>query len=571
MGDLQAITDLDVGLVDRAQARQIHSRCADSLASMLAQFGVRQAFGVLGGGIAQFHASLRTAGIDVIHGRHEAGAAFMAIEAQLASDAPVVVFTTTGPGATNVLTGLVSAAWEGAKLIAVVGGTDVHQRGRGAFQETGPHSLCVGAWLGGAAPIEELTLESPTQLAWLYRRLRGGLRRSGGYLASLTFPLGVQASPATPYRRALVRRPHLRPEPALVNDVREQLRDGDFVMWVGFGARKDAAAVRELAQRSGAYVMCSARAKGIFPESHPQYLGVTSMFGGHARVREHMLEHRPRCVLVLGSRLSQATSSFDLGLCPRERFIHVDIDSSVFGLAYPEVETIGVQAEIGLLIDDLLRQWPTRVHSVPAKAPRPSAPPPDSEPVHPRALMAAIQRVVVEGSNAIVLTDAGNSFAWGNAELRFDEPRRYRTTSSFAVMTSATSGVVGAALGSGRTAVAIAGDGAMLMANEISTAVEHRVDAKWIVLNDASYGMVHHGMVAVGLTPRDTRLPRTNFELLATALGATGLRVTRASELDDALRRMLATPGPVILDVAIDPRVAPPFGRRNNVLNKGWE
>jgi acetolactate synthase-1/2/3 large subunit len=565
MGENHAIAGLDVGL------RETGLNCADSLAAMLAQFGVRKAFGVLGGGIAHFHASLRAAGIEVIHARHESGAAFMATELHFASDAPVVVFTTTGPGATNVLTGLVSAAWDGAKLIAVIGGTDLHQRGRGAFQETGPQSLQVGAWVNRDASLDAMTLEGPSQLSSVYRRLRAGLRQPGGYLASVTLPLGVQTCPSNSYRRTLARRPQLRPSPALINEVHERLRDGDFVIWAGFGARKAAAAVRELAERSGVHVMCSARAKGAFPESHPQYLGVTSMFGGDTRVREHMLVQRPRNVLVLGTRLGQSTSCFDAALRPRQCFIHVDIDSSAFGLAYPEIETFGVQAEVGPLLEGLIRRWPARRPVQLLPRPRTSVPVDDGGPVHPLALMAAIQRVVVEGSDAIVLTDAGNSFAWGNAELRFDEPRRYRTTSGFAAMTSATAGVVGAALGSGRPAVAIAGDGAMLMTNEVSTAVEHGVDAKWIVLNDASYGMVHHGMVAIGLEPMDASLPRTNFEMLATALGATGLRVTRASELDEALRRMLAIPGPVILDVAIDPRPAPPFGRRNTALSKGWE
>jgi acetolactate synthase-1/2/3 large subunit len=83
--------------------------------------------------------------------------------------------------------------------------------------------------------------------------------------------------------------------------------------------------------------------------------------------------------------------------------------------------------------------------------------------------------------------------------------------------------------------------------------------------------MVRHGMVAVGLEPTDTGMPRTSFELLARALGARGRTVQSASELDAALEWMLATPGPVILDVTIDPRPAPPFGRRNAVLTRAWE
>lgn len=549
--------------------------CADAIAQMLVDFGVRRAFGVIGGGIAQLYASLRAAGIETVHARHETGAVFMAIEAHFASDAPVVVFTTTGPGVTNALTGLVAAAWDGAKIISLTGLTELDHRGRAAFQETLPKSLDMTAWIGNNTRTADLTLERAEQLPALRRRLAAGLSGPGGYLANIGLSVNVQTAPANRAATAAKPKPSrdAKMSPAFVGHVRERLRSGDFVIWAGFGARRYASKLRELAERSGAPVMASARAKGVFPESHPQYLGVTGMFGSHMSVQRYFQARRPEHVLVLGSRLGQITSCFDQAYLPRSALIHVDTDPSVFGLAYPKVQTIGIQADIGVLIDALLDLWPART-SPPTMRRRivePALCAAEPRAVHPRALMAAVQRVVVEGSNATVLAEAGNSFAWANAELCFDEPGRYRTVSGFASMTAVTSGVVGAALASPKPAVAIVGDGAMLMSNEVSTAVEHRANAKWIVLNDSSYGMVRHGMDAVGLEPTDTGMPQTNFEMLAQALGATGRTVRRPSELDAALAWMLATPGPVILDVMIDPCPAPPFGRRNAILNRAWE
>lgn len=541
---------------------------------MLADLGVRRAFGILGGGIALFCGALRDVGIEVIHTRHESGAAFMACEAHFVTDEPVVVFTTTGPGATNAITGMVSAAWDGAKLIVVTGGTNASQRGRLAFQETGPDSLDISGWLSSTTNYLRSTINHGSELAGLGERLAAGLASPSGFLANVTFPLETQAAQTSAQtERSDPPRPLPRLSAAAVERVYRRLRGGNFVIWLGFGARRASAAIREFAERTGAPVMCSARAKGVFPESHPQYLGVTGMFGGQPWVQSYFRSRRPDYVLVLGSRLGQNTSCFDSALAPERAFIHVDVDPAVFGLAYPEVETLGVTAEISELVEALTELWPPpgRAVQVVKPAPAPIEEANEVGLVHPRSLMAAVQHVVVERTTALVMSDTGNAFAWANAELRFDQPGRYRTASAFASMTNASSGVVGAALASGAPAVALVGDGAMLMGNEISTAVGLGLPAKWIVLNDACYGMIRHGMIAIGMEPIETAIPPVNFALLATALGALGLRVERASELDAALELMMATPGPVVLDVAIDPNQAPPFGRRNAVLSKGWE
>jgi acetolactate synthase I/II/III large subunit len=558
---------------DRTSARaRPQTSGADAFARMLFDLGVRRAFGLFGGAIAQVCAAMRRVGIEIVHARHESGAVFMAAEAHFASDEPVVVFTTTGPGASNAITGLISAAWDGAKLIAVTGGTDLPQRGRTAFQETGTEAFDISGWIGEGPRYLHQALESEAELAQLGPRLAEGLAHPGGFLATITMPLGVQQG-RTSTRPTAPRSPAVeRVSAEQIGQIIERLEQGPFVIWLGHGARKAAPAIRKLAERAGMPVIASPRAKGVFPETHPLYLGVTGMFGGHSWVSSYFRAQRPEHVLVLGTRLGQTTSCFDSAFTPRRGFIHVDVDASVFGAAYPEVETLGVTADVGDVVEALIERWPSS-HSVPRpkRGFEPFAAADRDGPVHPRSLMAAVQRVVVEGSNAMVLSDTGNAFAWANHELRFDSPGRYRTATAFASMTKATSGVVGAALASGGTAVALVGDGAMLMGNELSTAVKHGADAKWIVLNDASYGMVHHGMIAIGMEPFETAIPPTNFELLAVALGAQGLRVRRPEELDAALATMLATPGPVVVDVDIDPRVPPPFRNRNETLGKGWE
>jgi acetolactate synthase-1/2/3 large subunit len=258
-------------------------------------------------------------------------------------------------------------------------------------------------------------------------------------------------------------------------------------------------------------------------------------------------------------------------LVPEDGLIHVDLDPDVFGSAYPGVPTLGVQGEIGAFLEELLLQLPERPsRPLPLALVRPR----DEEleerehgAVRPSFLMQMIQRVVVEGSDAVVLTEAGNSFALGSHHLRFETPMRYRVSTSFGSMGQASTGVIGAALAC-KKAVAIVGDGAMLMNNEINTAANYGVGAVWIVLNDARYGMIEQGMESVGWQPFETDFPRTDFVAVARAMGGDGVRVDCEADLEAALQAGLASLGPFLIDVIIDPTECPPAGRRNQSLQR---
>jgi acetolactate synthase-1/2/3 large subunit len=340
-----------------------------------------------------------------------------------------------------------------------------------------------------------------------------------------------------------------------------------LAIWVGFGARGAAAEIRELATRTDAVVMASPRGKGVFSEQHPRYLGVTG-FGGHdfaARYRAFA----PEALLVLGTRLGEMTSFWDARLVPPAGLIHVDVDDSAFGTAFPDVPVRGVRAEIRALCEALVHRLPAAgSHVVPPPPAVEEPPAPRPGPVRPSMLMRAIQHVIVDGSDATVLTEAGNAFAWTTHLLRFDTPGRYRVSTGFGAMGMATAGVVGVAHATNRRAVAVVGDGAMLMHQEVSTAVAHRVPTIWIVLNDGRYGMIEQGMRALGWTPFAVELGSHDFVALARAVGADGVRVETEVELDAALRRAIAAPGPFVVDVRTDPSETAPFGMRNQNLSR---
>lgn len=549
-----------------------NAQVAATIVSRLEALGVRQAFGVVGGGVARLAEAIHKSTIRFTHTCHETGAALMAAEAYFATNQPAVIVTTTGPGLANASAGLAMAAWEGAKVLCIAGSTPARGRGRCSFQETA--ALSAEELSDGAFPrIETFHLESADQLPRLMRRLAHYWAGPRGGVARLLVAPEVQAAEVEVRPSSIAPAPMRSVSEDVIEDVSRRLQQSS-VIWVGFGARHAAPLVRELAERTGARVMSSPRAKGIFPENHPQYIGVTGLFGGQEGPYRAFEEERPKHLIVLGSRLGEATSCFADEFTPSESIVHVDLDPTTFGVAYASPETLGVEMDIGDFLSRL-RVWlpavapPTTRHSQ-LRTVR-DAQVEGGTPVSPRALMSSVQRVVVERSDAVVFADPGNAFAWTNLLLRIDEPFRYRVGPTYGAMTHAVCGAVGATLASGKPSVALVGDGSMLMNNELTTAVRERLNVTWVILNDSSYGMVRHGMKAIGMEPFGVEFSHTDFAAMAKAVGAEGCRVKDASELDEALTNALAHAGPSVIDVLIDREEVPPFGNRNARIKKESE
>jgi acetolactate synthase-1/2/3 large subunit len=615
--------------VATAKPRREPSTVVAALTEHLADLGVEQAFGVSGGAIALFFDALVDSTIRLCHFRHETGAAFAALEAFFASGKPTVVFTTTGPGLLNSLTGLTAARWDGAKVILISGATTSPQRGRWATQETSSYTLPQdGLYTQGPIFDFAVRVESPAELPEVFRRLALGLAQPGGFVGHVSMPMGVQSKRIDqPHAKSFL---SLSAPAAAADDVRDcarRLKQGTFAIWAGFGAVGAADRVLELVERTGARIFCSPRAKGVVPENHPNFLGVSGL-GGHSEVTHYMVTRRPHWLLVLGSRLGEPTSFWDRDLLPVEGLIHVDLDPEVPGTAFPDFKTIGVHSEIGHFLDALLlhfldhRAEPTEAEARAAEAEwsqkalesgpiavaaileDPAASPCEERqagrdsadedldggdddleprggqiPVRPRVLMRAIQRHVVCGSDAIVLAECGNSFAWCNHHLSFPDPGRYRVSTLFGSMGHAAAGVVGSALARGGKAVAVVGDGSMLMNCELSTAVQYRAKAVWVVLNDAGYGMCRDGHRALGLTDEEVDIPRVDFVAMARSVGADGVLLETEDQVDEAMRQAMAADGPFVVDVRIDTSDPSPLLKRFESLIKqgnsknvaGWE
>ena len=542
-----------------------------ALADVLWQLGVRDAFGVCGREIGAFWSALRqTTGteheIATLHARHENGAGYAAYGCWAVSDRPVAAFATTGPGLTNIITSLVMARVAGAKLILLSAATSARERGRLGIQDTSPRGFYIPElYREGTLFDVAATIDTPSELDTLAGQLAMGVAAPTGFMAHLAISTALQtelvaAIPAVPQHR------HTAPAPApqLVEELLGRLAR-PFAVCVGWGARHYAEAIKHLLDLTGAPVVCSPRGLGIV-DTHPQFLGVIGN-GGRDDTLGALAARAPESLLILGSGGGEATSGWQPHLMPPGGCIHVDLDPGVFARAYPGTPALAVQADIGEVLTALLARGGGLVRR-PFTPDRRSAAPLRLVPVrgpveiHPAFVMDVIQRVVVAATDMPVLADAASAMFWGARHLTFAQPGRWLVENRFGAMGAAAAAVVGAAQGRRGPALAIVGDGAMHMQDEISTAVRYGVPAVWIVLNDSGMGIVRTGMLRNGWTDHDADYPPADFAAVARAKGAEGVRVTREEDLEAALRYALALGRPVVVDVVIDQTVQPPIGAR---------
>jgi acetolactate synthase-1/2/3 large subunit len=294
-------------------------------------------------------------------------------------------------------------------------------RGRFAIQESGPQTLPRGLYESGALFHVAHRLDDERDWPDVARQLARGVEGRGGFVAHVAVPTAVQSArverasaarggdggvtrgtavaSATGSMSGVGSASGEAPSSDAVQSCLRALVDQPFAVWVGFGARGAPNEILALLERTGAAVFCTPRGKGIVPEAHPRFIGVTGI-GGHETVPAWVAEHAPARVLVLGSRLGEPSSLFDPRFVPRRGFVHVDIDAEVPGRAFPEAATLPVVADVAALLRELLPRMPARSALPPALPVPPPISPADAPTVpgriHPAALMDAVQRQVVE-------------------------------------------------------------------------------------------------------------------------------------------------------------------------------
>ena len=543
--------------------------------------GVDHVFGIPGGPIMPLYAALEEAGgIRLILTKHEEGAAFMADGYARASGRVGVCCVTTGPGATNALTGLAVSQSDHVPVLLLSAQVPTHRFGKGAFQEASPETVDLVSLFKPATKHSTMIhhpASAGTQLRSVLRTMTSGCPGP----AHLSLPLdyagqSVANDVLAPARYRFGGRVFDR---EAVKEAARLLLDAKSpVLLAGQGVNLSRAwhPLRSLAERLSMPVATTFKAKGALPEDHPLSLGVFG-WSGAERARDAVLGPETDLVFVVGSSLGEASSC---GWDPRlagKLLLQADADPERIGRNFP-VRTALV-GDAGTVLIELLYQVERLLKLCPELEPRRQAPPPPEESaieearagrLMPQAVLRELRQALPR--DAALFVDNGTIRLWSAQHFPVYEENSFFVNMGMASMGYAVAGAIGGRLARpDRPVVALCGDAAFAMnGTEVHTAVEHDAPVVWVVVNNGGLGMIHHG----GRMQFGREFGWTAFRQpidaagMAEALGAHAYRASRPGELEEAVREALRLRRPAVVDAAVELSEAPPMGARVKALER---
>jgi len=529
------------------------------LVTSLAEVGATQVFGVVGDALNPFTDAIRRdKRMQWLGVRHEEGAALAATGQAKLTGRLGVCAGTTGPGANHLLAGLYEACRDHAPVLAIsgevptrLGGIDYLQAADHvqSFRDACVYAASINSPDAAAAQIHEA-------IAAAY-----GLRG----VALLNIPQDVFGAKTTmgPLSLSTLRiRPEFTPaESDIEAAVRLIDEAGSVVLFVGHGGANATAEISALARKLNAPIVHTYRALELFAFDDPQVIGGLGLIGSKAG---YDAVHECDLLLMIGS--DYPYTEF---LPKKAKVIQIDeraqaigrrlpVTQAVVGSSRPSVAAIAARVaekSSHSFLKSAQKSWSSWMTMLEEKA----DPGRSKDRIHPQALARAVSDAAAD--DAAFCVDTGEVTLWSANWLR---PRgRQRITGSF------NNAAVGVALGMAngiqaldkqRQVIALCGDGgfAMLM-QEFVTSAQHGLPIKVFIYNNAGWGLVHLEMEEAGLPvfTKGATFKNPDFALFAQACGGRGFRITRPEALRSTVAEALATPGPVIVDVVVDPSEIP--------------
>jgi acetolactate synthase-1/2/3 large subunit len=529
-----------------------------TLLRTLANHGVRTAFGIPGGTASPiFDGLLDVPEIRYVASRHEAMSGFAAVGYARATGLPALVLTTSGPGLTNAITGMAAATLEELPIIFLSGEVASTAVARGALQDGSQAGLdavgMVRSMTRWATTLQSPDAASATaERAW---QLATG-DRPGPVFIGVPLDVGGRASSA-PVHLASSLRTAATPSTLACQKAAKLLRGARRpLLLLGNGARQSAREAREFAERLALPVVATCHAKGVFPETHPLYLGLIGV-GQHPSVTEYLSEP-PDVVCIVGSRLGDvATNGWQLPIAGAEDTIQIDRDPLLIGRNVPV--SLGIVGDARQALAQMLDAIPAE--RIPPARPiagcrsaRAALAQSDAVPLKPQRVLSALSEAFPD---AVWCSDIGEHLTMALHYLRVDDPSRFHAMTGFGSMGSGIGSAIGIKVARpDATVVAICGDGGLAMyAGEILTCVENGIGLIFAVFNDGCWNMIEQGFRSVyGRIPPALPSRIADLAVVARGFGAVGLTVRQPGDLDPRrLRRFASTTRPVILDIRIDP------------------
>lgn len=522
------------------------------IAHALEAEGVQTIFGYPGGTIMPFYDALVDSKLQHILVRHEQGAALAANGYARASGKVGVCVATSGPGASNLVTGIADAMLDSVPMVCLTGQVATSLIGTDAFQEldvfgmTMPivkHSFLVRR-------VEDL----PHVLSEAFRIAREG--RPGPVLIDL--PKDVQVNDAShlpDHVPAVVQRPPA-PAQAAIAEALAAIAGAEKPVIYGGGGIALAGAVdafRQFVEASGIPTVLTLRGLGALPANHGNYLGMLGMHGTRAA---NMAVQDSDLLIVVGARFDDRATGKLAEFAPFARVIHLDADA--YEISKLRTADIAIPGDVATSLQALsgarssCYAWKARCASNRERFGfRYDAPGSD---IYAPALLKRLSEVAP--ADTIIACDVGQHQMWVAQHCRFNHPRNHLTSGALGTMGFGLPAAMGAQFACpDRTVVLVSGDGSFMMnVQELATLARTRMPVKIVLLDNSALGMVRQWQ-ELFFAERYSEIDLSDnpdFAALAKVFGIPARRIELRDQVDDALAELLATPGPALLHVAID-------------------
>jgi acetolactate synthase-1/2/3 large subunit len=563
---------------------------SDLIVEYLEQFGVEYVFGIPGTPLGPLFDALarseRKGGPRAVLTRHEAGAAFIADGYARESGRIGVCCSTTGPGATNLITGVASAYAEQVPMLVLTPQTKIPEFSFGCFQDSSRDGVDIMSMFDHCTRYNSMVTH-PNQLE---KKLAAALTAALGTPkgpAHLSIPMDIFAAEAQgPLSfsglHSLLSARKTTVDGAALERLGEEVlsvvkRGGRIVLLAGHNAIGAGSEITRFAELVGAAIVTTPRGKAAINPYHPLARGV---FGcaGHASARQALADDKVELILAVGSNLGEwSTSKWDPVLM-NDRMIHIHNDRGCF--ARSPMARLHVEGAIGTVFFRLNERLAGELKpSVttpfdPDAAARASYVPAGIQVISPACCASAEGKGLLKAPQVYTelirrlpqetrfFIDNSNSVPWSIHYFFHPRPESYHLSIEFATMAWAVGAAVGGAFGNRKApSVCIAGDGCYLMSGqEITVAVEQGLPVIFVVLNDQGYGLIRHGHRALGKERIGFDIPPVDFAMMARATGAEAHTIREAKDFDLIDWQALAErQGPTLLHVLIDPEERPPL------------
>jgi acetolactate synthase-1/2/3 large subunit len=571
------------------KAKRPTPRLVDVFLQYLKAEGVRVVFGIPGGLLHPFFEAVEAdPELRLVVSKHEEGAAFMADGFARVARKIAVCAGTSGPGATNLMTGVACAFADGVPLLVVTGQAASHALGKGAAQETSREDIDIVAMFQPVTKYSAMVTSPASMPGHLRRALRQALTGRPGPV-HLNFPVDLWGKPLKedwfdpktyrPETNTFDRAAVQRAVEVLLGSERPTLLAGS-----GVGIAGAEQHLRVLAEILPARVATTPRAKGLFPEDHELSLGVFG-FAGHSDARDLLLGKEIDALLTVGASLSEtSTLNWNPDLSAFKTLLQLDIDVDRIGRNYPvDVPLVGdaqtILVELVYHLHRAIRDgqaprstWGTapRLQRGHARYMDPELRTSRASPLSPARWRCDLEEVLPQ--QAIVFSDIGAHMLWNIHHLCMRAGQRFYLNLGFGAMGHGTAAPIGAALAqSGRPVFAIVGDACFMMNGmELITAAEHRLPVIWIVENNNMQGITYHASRNLNANGQPLRcaqyLRKLEVAAIARAMGLHVWVVDRPGQLQQAVRSALANNEPSLIEVLVDAQIPPPIGDRTKSL-----